>query len=93
MGDECYNRNFEKITVGRVRKGTVIPCLYCRGFYSKYNIRNHIRKYCKFATNKLKNNMGISRVLAADIHPLASNMLRDSTVPHIPQDDYFKIIT
>lgn len=70
-----------------------MPCLYCRGFYSKLNMRNHIRKYCKFATNKLKNNMGISRVLAANIHPLASSMLQNSIFPHIRQDDYFKIIT
>lgn len=70
-----------------------VPCPYCKGFYSKKNLRNHIRLNCLLKKNfDLKkditgmNNQVKSRATLPRIHSKTNNDLKYVIFPRLKDD-------
>lgn len=90
-------RNFSRDYIERVN----VPCPYCQGFYSKTNIRNHVRLNCwkkhsnrvkEFETLGLKNLQVMCRSLTLKIHEKASATLREKIFPVLNNDEVTRAI-
>lgn len=57
-----------------------IPCPHCKGFYSKLNLRNHIRLNCT------------SKAVLPEVHPSANNILKTEIFPKMFEDEVVKSV-
>nr|XP_023027931.1 uncharacterized protein LOC111515969 [Leptinotarsa decemlineata] len=83
-------RKFKNITTTKN-----MPCPYCKGFYSKKNLKSHSEKYCiarngqnekYFQRKGLKNTITCSRSVLQNIHEIASEPLRTRIFPVLTDD-------
>lgn len=106
-GDFIYNSTYAEgphsISVRRSKvTQSYIPCPLCKGFYSRNNLRNHIRLNCKFKSKQNlsetefdlegRNVQVLSRSCLSDIHEKASKTLREKIFPILKNDEVTKAI-
>lgn len=93
LGDKYHNQKGEDIiTVGATDGATAVICPKCNGYYKRTFLKRHMN-HCNFSYLKGVNLGGVSRVLMANIHPKANNLLRRYIYPKIRRDDYFHLMT
>uniref|UniRef100_A0A1Y1K940 Uncharacterized protein n=1 Tax=Photinus pyralis TaxID=7054 RepID=A0A1Y1K940_PHOPY len=76
-------------------KENYIPCPFCKGFYSKRNLRNHLNLNCKSKPNhqhRIQNVQAASRATLPQIHPHASKVIREQIYPKLSNDEITRIV-
>ncbi|KAJ8962288.1 hypothetical protein NQ318_018267 [Aromia moschata] len=105
-GDFCYKSEFQvqinvRRNISKKTENISIPCPYCKGFYSKSNLRNHLRLNCwvqhsdkvkQFEAMGLKNVQAMSRSIFPQIHERASVVLREKVFPVLNNDEVTRAV-
>ncbi|CAG9824676.1 unnamed protein product, partial [Phaedon cochleariae] len=95
-GDFIYSSSHEPISVRRCQtksnNSEKIPCPFCKGFYSKKNLHNHVRLSCKSEEVKKQNVQTLSRAVLPKLHRKASDALRNKIFPPMRDDEVTKAI-
>ncbi|KAG5867124.1 hypothetical protein JTB14_012398 [Gonioctena quinquepunctata] len=92
-GDFEYNsHNENQLTGVRYQEGkNWMPCPYCKGYYSKKNLRNHIRLICRPQKKQNRNSNVLSRTLQPRILNIANDSLK-RVIPKLRDDGISEII-
>uniref|UniRef100_A0A6P7G5J9 Uncharacterized protein LOC114336163 n=1 Tax=Diabrotica virgifera virgifera TaxID=50390 RepID=A0A6P7G5J9_DIAVI len=92
QGDFINAKNGNVVGVRRSSMGNKIPCPYCKGFYSKNNLRTHVKKYCS-QVHREQNVQLLSRRILSNYHENACEILREEIFPSMRDDDITANIT
>ncbi|KAF5308551.1 hypothetical protein FQR65_LT18084 [Abscondita terminalis] len=99
-GNFLYNSMHEKIIPHRrslikeSSKKQYVPCPFCKGFYSKTNLRNHVRLNCQKKPStvcNMRNLQADSRAMLPEVHPRANKKVREDIFPKLVNDEVTRI--